>query len=197
MACEHEGAAALTVCPQCRMVVPQRQPLVRGAAARKRPGTAKQAKAPSPTVAAIDWQPITVRVEGVPVTQGSMRAIGKGRIIHEKEKELKAWRGLIATALTAAGAQPVGTHTPIRLDVVFWLPRPASVTPKKRPLPSAKSADLDKAIRAVGDALSGVIIEDDSQITSVVAQKRYATEEQPPGAWIRVTLDALPAEEPR
>jgi Holliday junction resolvase RusA-like endonuclease len=121
-----------------------------------------------------------------------MRAIGRGVLIHEKDKELKAWRRLIAAALTAAGAQPVGTHTPVRLDVVFWLPRPPSVSVKKRPLPSAKSADLDKAIRAVGDALSGVVIEDDSQITSVVAQKRYATDSEPPGAWIRITLDDIP-----
>ncbi len=110
--------------------------------------------------------------------------------MHVKGKELEAWRLLIANALRAKGAKPVGKQVAIRLDVVFWLARPASVPAHKRPLPSAKSADLDKAIRAVGDAITGVIIEDDAQITTVVAQKRYATEDNPPGAWMRITLDS-------
>lgn len=194
-ACSHPEQLPLTVCAHCQMVVPpiaEAKPRRRSRATRS---TAKQSvlgaakKVVSEEVAVEDWQPVTVRVHGTPVTQGSMRAVARGVLIHEKSKELKAWRELIAKAMVEAGAQPVGKQVPVRLDVVFWLPRPKSITPEKRPLPSAKSADLDKAIRAVGDGIDGVIIADDSQITTVVAQKRYADEENPPGAWIRVTLD--------
>lgn len=177
------------MCPQCRLVVPAVKP---AKAARRSQTTRKPRRSIAVKVDTVEvdqWKPVQVRVEGIPVTQGSMKVV-RGRVMHVKGKELEAWRKLIADVLRDAGARPVGKQVAVRLDVVFWLVRPGSVPASKRPLPSAKSADLDKAIRAVGDAITGVIIEDDAQITTVVAQKRYADEGNPPGAWLRVTLDS-------
>lgn len=178
----------MSVCPGCRMVVPS--PTV-PEPTRPVSKSRKTAAVPGPELVPVEeWQPVQVRVDGIPVTQGSMKAVGRGMLVHTKDKELKAWRALISEALTAAGAQPVGLHQPVHLEAVFYLPRPASVSVKKRPKPSAKSADLDKLVRAVNDALTGVVIEDDAQVTSTNARKRYADDGEEPGVWLRVTLDA-------
>ena len=67
---------------------------------------------------------------------------------------------------------------------MFYLDRPSSVSKGKRPYPIVPP-DTDKLLRAVGDSLSGVVYEDDSQIIRVLAWKTYADNREP-GAFIRV-----------
>jgi crossover junction endodeoxyribonuclease RusA len=75
---------------------------------------------------------------------------------------------------------------PVALTVVFRFPRPRShyrtngQLRKNAPIRQDKRPDLDKLLRAVGDALSGSVINDDSQISRVAASKIYG----PPGATI-------------
>jgi Holliday junction resolvase RusA-like endonuclease len=54
----------------------------------------------------------------------------------------------------------------------------------KRPQPIVPP-DLDKLIRGVGDALTGVLYDDDSQVIRCLAWKTYA-DTRLPGAFIRV-----------
>jgi Holliday junction resolvase RusA-like endonuclease len=114
-------------------------------------------------------------VAGEPVPQGSITAMpaGKGQkraYLYGKDAEahrrVMAWRGKVAVA--GAANEPI--KGAVRLTLVFVLPRPPTVT---RPLPSTKP-DLDKLQRAVFDALqqSG-LIEQDSRVVSVVADKVY------------------------
>ena len=49
--------------------------------------------------------------------------------------------------------------------------------------------DLDKLVRAVGDALTRLAWRDDSQIVAWHAYKHYATPEHPVGA--RITIQEL------
>ena len=73
---------------------------------------------------------------------------------------------------------------PVELEVMFYLDRPSSVSTVKRPYPTVPP-DLDKLIRGVGDALTGVVYDDDSQVIRTLAWKTYADAREP-GAFIRV-----------
>ena len=59
---------------------------------------------------------------------------------------------------------------PVRLTVAFYFPRP------KKPQHewwASTALDLDKLIRAVGDAIQGVVIKNDSRIVVITATKRW------------------------
>lgn len=76
----------------------------------------------------------------------------------------------------------------MQVEVDFYLPRPASVSMKKRPLPIVPP-DLDKLARGLLDGLNqgydtgkvgdGVIYGDDSQVVSLIARKFYADDREP------------------
>ena len=126
-------------------------------------------------------------VEGNPVPQGSFRHVGNGRIISANPK-LNAWRQTIA--------DQIGLQTPVRLidgsirvDLVFTLERPKSVSRGVRERPTVKP-DLDKLVRATLDAISleryVQLIKDDSQVTDLHAAKRYSDHRRP-GVTIMIT----------
>ena len=116
-------------------------------------------------------------VEGKPIQQGSMRYIGNGRMIHNKQKELMEWRSNVASRAKLAGAMP--SAEPIILRVTFRLQRPKTV---KRIHPTTYP-DLDKLIRSILDSLSNVAYLDDSQVIDIHAKKVYS---DTPGADIEI-----------
>lgn len=128
---------------------------------------------------------ITFDVLGRPAPQGSKKSIGNNRFI-ESSKYLPAWRKAVKDAAEHAviseGWQRVSGA--VELEVMFYLERPASVSRTKRPQPTVPP-DVDKLIRAVGDALTNVVYDDDSQIIRVLAWKVYADTREP-GCFIRV-----------
>jgi Holliday junction resolvase RusA-like endonuclease len=65
-------------------------------------------------------------------------------------------------------------HVPVRLWLTFQFVRPKSA--KNRPLMVVKP-DLDKLVRGVCDALTGVIYHDDAQVVEIIASKRYGAVE--------------------
>lgn len=114
----------------------------------------------------------------MPKPQGSKKVI-HGRLIEASGQALKVWRRQIADA-----CEPYLTENihlgPVRLEVDFFLPRPKSIPKSQRPSPIVPP-DLDKLLRAVGDAIgqSGLIWGDDSQIVEILATKQYADNRQP------------------
>ena len=179
--CVHPDATPLSVCARCSMVVPP------PASARPRtPRATKRAKTKAnvPAVSEEEFTAVSFFVEGEPVTQGSMKAIGRGRMVHVNGAALSGWRATVAASARAAGAQCVGDHTPVRVDCLFYLPRPKTVN---RDFPTTRK-DTDKLMRAIGDALTGVVYVDDVQVCDWHVAKRYATEHIPPGVWVTVTL---------
>jgi len=130
---------------------------------------------------------IDLTVEGVPVPQGSFRHVGNGRIISANPK-LNTWRDTIATQIATQTAHRL-IEAPIRLQLVFTLPRPKSVPIGRRATPTTKP-DLDKLTRAVMDAISleryCQVIKDDSLVTDLHAAKRYA-DHTPTGVSILIT----------
>jgi Holliday junction resolvase RusA-like endonuclease len=125
---------------------------------------------------------LDVWIPGTPVTQGSMRHVGHGRMVHAKG--VTAWRQTI----THAVEQYTGTYfgawepldAPVIVQAVFYLERPKSA--KDRPFPH-KRQDLDKLARALGDALApktkskpapSAFLIDDSRIVDLRVKKLYA-----------------------
>jgi len=113
-------------------------------------------------------------VYGIPAPQGSKKSIGNNRFI-EASKKLPAWRKAVTAAALDALAlcDWVKLSGPAELHVVFFMPRPQSVTANKRQLPVVPP-DLDKLIRGVADACSDAgVWEDDSLVCKLTAFKMY------------------------
>lgn len=133
---------------------------------------------------------ITFTVYGIPQSQGSTRAfIPKGwkrAIITSDNPKNKGWRQLVAEgasrALDGYRSQSQGA---VRLQVDFYLPRPKGLPKKVRR--HLKKPDIDKLVRSVSDALTGVVWRDDSQVVEVHARKHYAYEGTAPHATISVS----------
>lgn len=124
---------------------------------------------------------LTIDVSGDPASQGSHSVI-HGRIVQVNSAKHKRWRNAVAFAaldLVTDGWELL--DEPLELSVIFYMPRPQSVT-REHP---AVMPDVDKLLRAVFDSLSGVIYVDDSRIVRATAQKVYA-DDRGPGASIRV-----------
>ncbi|MBV9923193.1 MAG: RusA family crossover junction endodeoxyribonuclease [Pseudonocardia sp.] len=143
-----------------------------------------------PTVATVDFW-----VSGIPKPQGSKRAFvhphtRKPIMVESAGASLRDWRhDLKLTARDqwtsrAVVAQPDA----VQLRIEFVMPRPVAMRNKETP-PAVKKPDLDKMIRAVCDALKGVVYADDSQVVSMVAFKRTAEPGEPTGA--RIGIDVL------
>lgn len=136
-------------------------------------------------------------VPGIPATQGSKRAFAHrttGKIIVKEDcKKTKDWRGDVKRfALEAFQGQP--TADAVTLAIVFYLPRPKGHLGAKGLRPSAPpyhttKPDCTKMLRAVEDALKGLIWKDDSQVIEQQIRKHY-TQGQP-GAQVTIhTIEA-------
>ena len=129
---------------------------------------------------------ISFTVFGKPEPQGSTRAfIPKGwkrPIITSTNKALKPYRQEVSrtaleTCQAAGKVMPFGKHEPVELSVNFYFERPPSA-PKKRSFPVVKP-DLDKLVRAVKDAMSGIVYHDDAQVVGYGnIRKHYGTPER-------------------
>ena len=116
-------------------------------------------------------------VEGIPKTQGSMRSVGPGRMVHPPA--LIAWRKTIFKAVNAwcdqYGDNWEPLTGPVDLDVWFYLPK-AKSNRDVWPI-GPRSGDTDKYVRGAGDAISlgeTKLIADDSQVVRIRAEKRWA-----------------------
>ncbi len=121
---------------------------------------------------------IRFTVEGKPEPQGSIRNVGHrgGKaILTSDNPNLHAWREAVGYSARAARLTPgIMAHkdTPVRVDIEFHLERPPSA-PKSRQSATVKP-DLDKLCRAILDALTGILWQDDGQVTRINASKHYA-----------------------
>jgi Holliday junction resolvase RusA-like endonuclease len=93
----------------------------------------------------------------------------------DSNKNLRPWRQQLSDCAKAAlaenGGEIIARPNAVRLCVCFYFEKPVSVS-RARLLPSVKP-DASKTLRAVEDSLSGIIYEDDAQITDIVVAKRY------------------------
>ena len=118
----------------------------------------------------------TIRVHGQPAPKGSFKPQPRGKpMVHDgvryyqlrhvgladMSKHLKPWVKAVKQA--AAGHLPgVLIDGPVEVGVPFYFEAPKS--PKDPRWPVGREGDLDKLLRAVGDALQGIVYKDDKQI---------------------------------
>ena len=136
---------------------------------------------------------LTFIVYGLPAPQGSKRSLGNG-ILVESSKAVKPWRQDVKHAALACVPHDWDTTRPMAISIVFRFKRPATHIGKKGIKPSApqhntsaRSGDVDKLLRASFDALTGVAYDDDRQVVTVNASKRFCVGDEPQGALVTIT----------
>lgn len=133
---------------------------------------------------------IRFRVAGVPAPQGSKTVArsGSGRsFVREDNPALAPWRNAVAAAAQDAMGERPPIPGPVYLEAVFRFPRPLSHFGTGRNADRLKPSapdyvttrpDLDKLLRALGDALAGIVFAADAYVVTVYAEKVYGS----PGA---------------
>lgn len=144
-------------------------------------------------------------VEGKSISQGSLTAVPTNRnwrtvpgvrwVIKDAKADLKPWRKAVAEAAREGMDGRSLLEGPVRVRVRFVFERPTShffvrktgrVLRPDAPLwvTSHQLGDLDKHVRSILDALTGVVFEDDSQVSSEASDKVYGSN---PCAIVEVT----------
>jgi len=124
-------------------------------------------------------------VPGTPVPKGSAKAFvnkrtGRAQVLQDNREKQRPWASLVSfQAQQVVSAVTVG---PVRLTLHFTLQRPKShfgsgkntaIVKASAPYLHVSKPDLDKLVRCVKDALTGVVYHDDSQVCSLVTGKVY------------------------
>lgn len=119
---------------------------------------------------------ITFRVYGIPQTKGSTKAFMRPGmrfpVVTNDNTKNKNWAATVSAE--AMRVRPTALLLgPLKLDLVFHLPKPKYL-PKRRISWPTKKPDLSKTTRSVEDALTGIIWRDDAQIVQSTQAKIYS-----------------------
>jgi crossover junction endodeoxyribonuclease RusA len=144
-------------------------------------------------VTTVTEQRIRIVVDGTPKSKGSLRHVGRGRLV-EQVKGSTTWRGQVAMASRQQyRGEPIGVPAVVEFVVIVAAPKSA---PKRRvTLPATRSSgDLDKHARNILDALvDGGVLVDDSRVVELRGRKRHCLPGEAPGALIEVWLAEVPS----
>src|SRR5580658_8643816 len=129
---------------------------------------------------------VSFTVRGVPVPQGSKRALvhrstGRAVVIEQGGQRHKDWRQDVKAAAREAmiwDTLSVPFTGPVGVSICFTVPKPKSAPKTRRTWPD-KRPDLDKLVRAILDAITGEVIADDAQVVQLLASKVYPGEDTP------------------
>ncbi len=149
--------------------------------------------------------PVRIVVRGTPKPKGSFRVITRGRggrplpfpKVLKDTPEVQGWENAVALAgqLAMRDRAPFAA-LPLAGQVVFALRRPTGHYGKHGLRPSAPHApltkpDWDKLARSTFDALEGVVYDNDSRVSLMLAARIYVPLGVPEGAVIELAeLDA-------
>lgn len=126
----------------------------------------------------------TFVVRGKPEPKGSTRAfMPKGArfpVVTSDNPKARGFADLVRL-VAQEHAPPELLTGPVRVSLAFFLARPKS-TPRKV-VHHIKKPDVDKTVRAVLDALTGIVWRDDSQVVELHASKGFGA----PGVVVAVT----------
>lgn len=113
---------------------------------------------------------VSFSVLGTPISQGSKRHVGGGRMI--ESANLRPWRQAVAWEAKIAAKGHV-FRGPVNVSICFYLRRPKK---PQSPYPDRKP-DMDKLIRAIFDGLTdGGVWEDDARCVILEAGKFYCND---------------------
>lgn len=129
---------------------------------------------------------VLIDIPGPCPTQGSMRFIGKGRMIHQNSKGIKDFRKRVKEAIEPYHKEFYTSNTDVGYIVQIWtyVQKPRTI---KRILPTVRgTGDIDKMERACLDALTYDVeknevglFHDDSQVVCLAGMKTYTNDEHP------------------
>ena len=141
---------------------------------------------------------VSFTVHGVPAPQGSKTRTRWGEM-REANANTQPWREAVAWKATQAMLAMTKLTGPVALEATFYFPRPkthygtgknAGVLKESVPFYCATTPDTDKLLRAISDAMTGIVYRDDGQIARVVAWKLYGEPH------VGITVEQLDAQEP-
>ena len=124
---------------------------------------------------------------GIPQPKGSKKAFAyidkntgkpKASVVDDNKKTLSVWKKDF-TLQSNRHKPEKPLEGPIKVRLIFYMPRPKSAPKEKRPLPITRQADTDKLTRTMLDLFSGGFYKDDSQVVDIMAYKRYADDREP------------------
>lgn len=113
-------------------------------------------------------------VPGVPVGKGRPRFVKATGRAYTPEKTA-SYESLIAYAASQAmlGAEPISAPIGIKVQAVFPIPQSWSKKRKTAAHWHTSKPDGDNILKAVGDALNGIVWTDDSQVARTTIAKVY------------------------
>ncbi len=126
---------------------------------------------------------ITFAIPGAPKAQKRHRHTKQGNFVRVYDPSAQDKKDFLLQAMKYAPRVPYTGV--VYVTVWFCLPRPkshyrtgkfAGILKDSAPLWHISKSDLDNNIKLVFDSLNGVFWKDDSQICSLIAQKRYSSE---------------------
>lgn len=133
---------------------------------------------------------VTFFVFADPVAQPRVKAVNRGGFTRvytpstaNKYKEVIRWHAV------GHWMRPP-SQLPIALELQFLFARPKSMVWKKRAMPRTlhtTKPDVDNLCKAVMDALSGIIFEDDRQVAKLVVSKGYCAGHEEPHTVIKIS----------
>lgn len=131
---------------------------------------------------------IFLTIPGTPIAQKRPRFARRGKFVTTySDQETEAGRFIALAAAELKRHSFLPTEAPVRLDMTFIFPWPASVSLKKRraDFRHYKKPDVDNCIKFVMDCLLALLYHDDKQVWYVSAAKEYGAV---PGTEIMVTI---------
>ncbi len=115
---------------------------------------------------------ITLKLEPMPQLRQQIRVIN-GKVISFTPAKSRTAQEAIVSMLTRNCYEPFEKHLALKMTVTFYrtqsewsMKRLHDEIPVRRP-------DLDNFIKLLLDATNGILYHDDSQISSIVAKKRW------------------------
>lgn len=119
---------------------------------------------------------IQFTVLGEPVPQGSAKAwIPKGwtrAIITSDNKKLKPWRQAVSGCSYEAMQGRGQFDGAVEVVAEFFFTRPKS---RKNALYKTTAPDIDKALRAILDGMTGVVFRNDAQVVQATCRKAFGS----------------------
>ena len=136
--------------------------------------------------------PLSFFAYGIPQPQGSTRAFMRPGmrypVITSDNKKNKPWRqevaGTAEVAMSRAGLTMLERSVPVRLEAAFIFQKPKSA--RKATVHKTTKPDIDKLARSLMDSLTGIVFEDDSQVTQCDVNKHFGSP-----ARVQVTIRPL------
>lgn len=128
---------------------------------------------------------IRFNVIGKPEAKPRPRARRRGDHAQVYQEETP-WAALVSHAAGLQREQGAPCLAgPVGLTLEFRMPRKKQMR-KTKPNPHVTRPDVDNMAKGVMDCLQDVLMANDTQVTGLIATKRYAHEGEPPGCLIHL-----------